>query len=150
MKIQFVSPESTYREVQELRAQSDCILIDQKKLNQKDQVDSFQVDDESFDIRKQPLRLIALSLHDLKPHWGVFNDRYKRNTMVISFDDEIQDNPRIVRFLEERGVALLMCKRNNKGLLDYEGLMKSLTSLKFTSILVEDNIDLIEEINPWV
>lgn len=149
MKIQFISPESTYREVQELRAHTDCILIDQKKLNQKDQTDSFQVDDENFDIKKQPLRLIAISLHDLKPHWSVFNDRFKRNTMVISFDDEIQDNPRIVRFLEERGVALLMCKRNKKGLLDYEGLLKSLTSLKFTSILVEDNIDLIEEVTPW-
>lgn len=150
MRIQFLSPESTYREIQELRSEVDCIMIDQKKLNQKDQTDSFQVDDEDFDIRRQPLRLIAVSLHDIKPHWGVLNDRFKRNTMIISFDDEVQDNPRIVRFLEERGVALLMCKKNKKGLLDYEGLFKSLTSLKFTSILVEDNIDLIEELTPWV
>lgn len=150
MKIQFLSPESTYKEIQELRSEVDCIMIDQKKLNQKDQTDSFQVDDEEFDIRRQPLRLIAVSLHDIKPHWGVLNDRFKRNTMIISFDDEVQDNPRIVRFLEERGVALLMCKKNKKGLLDYEGLFKSLTSLKFNSILVEDNIDLIEELTPWV
>lgn len=148
MNLVFLTPGLSAREIQELRSNCDCLFIDHKKLNGSK--DSFQVDDESFDIRKQPLRLVVISLHHLKRDWEVLNDRFRRNTMIIAADEEVRGSPEIVRFLEERGVALLMCGRNKKGLLDGEGLFKSLTSLKLSTILIEDHIDLLPDLTPLV
>lgn len=144
MNVKFLTPELSFLDIQELRKNTDCILIDHKKLNGSE--DSFQVEGESFDIRKQPLRLVAISLNDLNREWGVLNDQYRRNTMIVAADEEVRDNPEIVRFLESQGVALLMCRRNKKGLLDGEGLFRSLTSLRFNTILVEDHIDLLPDL----
>ena len=117
-------------------------MFDLKKLQTND---SFIVEDESFDFKRQPLRLIVIHLKDLKRDWKVLNDRFRRNTMIIAGDDDVKNNPEIARFLESQGVALLMTKRNEDGLLSKEGLIKSLTSLRFKSLLIEDKIDLIKE-----
>lgn len=144
MEIIKLKSDSTYEEIQKLRASVDCLIFDKKKLATKD---SFMVDDENFDMRKQPLRLAVMSLHDLDSTWNILNDRFRRNTMIIAPDDEVRENPEIVQFLESQGVALLMTKRLDNGQLSYEGLVKSLTSLRFNSLLVEDKIDLIDELN---
>lgn len=146
MNLKFITPGLTFAEIQELRKNCDCLLIDHKKINGSK--DSFQVEEESFDIKKQPLRLVAISFSELKLDWSVLNDQYRRNTMIVAADEEVRGNPEIVRFLEQRGVALLMCRKNEKGLLDGEGLFKSLTSLKFNTILVEDHIDLLPDLTP--
>lgn len=142
MEIIKLKPESSYKETQALRASVDCLIFDKKKLGTKD---SFMVDDENFDMNKQPLRLAVMSLHDLDSTWHILTDRFRRNTMIIAPDDEVRDNPDIVRFLESQGVALLMTKRLENGKLSYDGLVRSLTSLRFNTLLVEDKIDMIEE-----
>jgi len=144
MEIIKLKSDSTYEETQKLRASVDCLIFDKKKLTTKD---SFMVDDESFDIRKQPLRLAVMSLHDLDSTWNILTDRFRRNTMIIAPDDEVRDNPEIVQFLESQGVALLMTKRLDNGKLSYDGLIRSLTSLRFNTLLVEDKIDMIEELS---
>ena len=117
-------------------------MFDQKKLQRGD---SFIVDDETFDMLLQPLRLVVITLKDLDRSWNVLNDRFRRNTMIIASDEDVRGNPEISRFLESQGVALLMCKSHGDGFLSLESLKKSLSSLKLKSILVEDRIDLIKE-----
>lgn len=148
MEIKILSPHLSLQEIQDHRKNCDCILIDHKKLNAPASADSFLVEEESFDIRRQPLRLVAISLHDLNRDWRVINDSFRRNTMIVAADDEVRAHPEIVQFLEMKGVALLMTRRNEKGLLDSAGLLKSLNSLKFKSLLVEDQIDLLPEFTP--
>lgn len=145
MEIIKLKSDSTYQETQKLRASVDCLIFDKKKLTTTK--DSFMVDDENFDIRRQPLRLAVMSLHDLDSTWHILTDRFRRNTMIIAPDDEVRDNPEIVQFLESQGVSLLMTKRLDNGQLSYAGLIKSLTSLRFKSLLVEDKIDMIDELN---
>ena len=145
MDIIKLKPDSTYAETQTLRSSVDCLIFDKKKLTTTK--DSFMVDDENFDIRRQPLRLAVMSLHDLDSTWHILTDRFRRNTMIIAPDDEVRDNPEIVQFLESQGVSLLMTKRLDNGQLSFEGLIKSLTSLRFKSLLVEDKIDMIDELN---
>ena len=144
MEIITLKPDSSYSDTQALRASVDCLMFDKKKLATKD---SFMVDDENFDMRRQPLRLAVMSLHDLDSTWNILTDRFRRNTMIIAPDDEVRDNPEIVQFLESQGVALLMTKRLPDGKLEYAGLIKSLTSLQFKKILIEDKIDMIEELS---
>ncbi len=143
MNIQFLPSYLVDKEIQELRKQFDCIMIDHKKINNTN--GSFIIDDESFDIRLQPLRLVVIELKDLNPNWSLLTDRFRRNTMIITSDEDVRNNPDINQYLESQGVALLMAKKNDDGKLSYESLMKSLSSLKFKSILVEDRIDLIDE-----
>lgn len=142
METIFLKENATYDELQSLRKNCDCIMFDQKKLRV---MDSFIVDDESFDMKLQPLRLIVIALKDLDHSWAVLNDRFRRNTMIIASDEDVRENPTISRFLESQGVALLMCKQHDNGYLSLESLHKSLSSLKFKSILIEDRIDLIKE-----
>lgn len=120
-------------------------MFDQKKLENDEASESFIISDEDFDILLQPLRLVVISLKDLDPRWAILNDRFRRNTMIIASDEDVRKNKEINRFLELQGVALLMCKRQADGFLCLESLLKSLSSLKFKSILVEDRIDLIKE-----
>lgn len=136
---------ATGETIQDLRKKCDCIMFDHKKLKTHD---SFIVDDESFNMRLQPLRLVVIRLQDLDRSWSILFDRFRRNTMIIASDEDIRANPLIVRFLESQGVALLMCKSNADGSLNLESLKKSLSSLKFKSILVEDRIDLLKEFSP--
>ncbi|MBC7428349.1 MAG: hypothetical protein H7336_07040 [Bacteriovorax sp.] len=145
MEVHFLPAGTTGKDIQELRKKCDCIMIDLKKLNNTN--DSFIVDDESFDFRLQPLRLIVIQLKDLQRSWSILNDRFRRNTMIIASDEDVRSNPVVCQYLESQGVALLMTKKNEDGFLSYEGLMKSLSSLQFKSILVEDRIDLIKELS---
>lgn len=147
MKFTFTQSNSTYEDIQELRKNTDCILIDHKKMKSQD---LFMVDDPEFDRRLQPLRLVVVNLSELDPYWKILNDPMKRNTMVISPDDEVRAHPDIVRLLESMGVALLMSKRNESHQIDLEGLTKSLKSLRFERVLVEDTIDLIPELTQQV
>lgn len=143
MKFTFVNPDATFEEIQELRKNADCILIDHKKMTSGD---SFMVEDPEFDRRLQPLRLVVVGLAKLDPYWKILNDPMRRNTMIISPDDEVRQYPDTVRLLESMGVALLMSKRSTSSHIDLEGLTKSLKSLRFERILVEDSIDLIPEL----
>lgn len=144
MEIIKVPDHASVETIQELRKKCDCIMFDHKKLKT---LDSFIVDDESFDIKLQPLRLVVIRLQDLDRNWKILNDRFRRNTMIIASDEDVRSNPEINQFLESQGVALLMCKSNVDGSLNWESLKKSLTSLKFKAILVEDKIALIKELS---
>jgi riboflavin biosynthesis pyrimidine reductase len=142
MKFQQLQKEASTTDIQELRKKCDCIMFDLKKLQTDD---SFIVNDDSFDIRQQPLHLVVIELKDLNRNWSILNDRFRRNTMIIASDEDVRSNPAISSYLESQGVALLMCKSSDDGRLCLESLTKSLSSLKFKSILIEDKIDLIKE-----
>lgn len=147
MEFIFLTPDMNDEEIQSHRKKCDCLMIDKKKL---DSADSFIVTDESFDMALQPLRLVVIRLQDLGRDSSLLNDRFRRNTMIIASDEDVRSHPEIVRFLETQGVALLMAKTSEKGLLDLRGLVKSLTSLRFKSIFIEDKIDLIAEFSESV
>lgn len=144
MEFIFLTADMNDEEIQSHRKKCDCLMIDKKKLESND---SFIVTDEAFDITLQPLRLVVIRLQDLKNDNVVLNDRFRRNTMIIASDEDVRSNPEVTRFLETQGVALLMAKTSKEGLLDLQSLVKSLTSLRFKSIFIEDKIDLIQEFN---
>ena len=144
MEFIFLTSDMNDEEIQSHRKKCDCLMIDKKKLESND---SFIVTDEAFDITLQPLRLVVIRLQDLKNNNVVLNDRFRRNTMIIASDEDVRSSPEVTRFLENQGVALLMAKTSKEGLLDLQSLVKSLTSLRFKSIFIEDKIDLIQEFN---
>jgi diaminohydroxyphosphoribosylaminopyrimidine deaminase/5-amino-6-(5-phosphoribosylamino)uracil reductase len=65
--------------------------------------------------------------------------------MIIATDEDVKNNPDVVRFLETKGVALLAVKKNEEGKVDLKSMLKSLASLKLTSILVEGGPTLATE-----
>ncbi|MBC7713700.1 MAG: hypothetical protein H7177_10190 [Rhizobacter sp.] len=136
----FLPPGLSGDQIQEYRKKCDCIMIDFKKLQT---TDSYIIDDESF-FKLQPLRLVVIRLKDFNYQWGILKDRFRRNTMIVASDIDVRSYPEISQYLESQGVALLMCRSEGNG-LSLESLTKSLSSLKFKSILVEDRIDLIKE-----
>lgn len=142
MNFQFIPPGASGDDIQLLRKKSECLMFDIKKIKSDG---SFLIIDESFDFKLQPLRLAVTKLNDIDRSWKILNDAYRRNTMIIAGDSDVRSNPEIIRFLESQGVALLMVADTGDGFLSLESLTKSLTSLKFKSILVEDRIDLIKE-----
>lgn len=144
MNFTFLKNPTSDVELQELRKKCDCIMMDKKKMNS---TDLFMVNEADYDKRFQPLRLLVCNLSELDPYWKILNDPMKRNTMVVSPDDEVINHPDIVRLLESMGVALLMAKRSGANHIDLGGLTKSLSSLRFNNILVEGEIDLIPELN---
>lgn len=119
-----------------LRQKYDCVLVDRKSIEQSNL--SLTVDCDDFEILSQPLRIVLGKLVGLNRDWQIFHDQWRRNTMMVATDEEVRSNQEIVRFLDSQGVALLSVKQNEEGLVDLAALLKSIASLKLTSILVED------------
>lgn len=131
----YITGEKSRKEVHALRQKYDCIMVGRKTV----EFDNPDLTNRSdvFGNLSQPLRIVVGSLKGLNYDWKILRDEYKRNTMIVATDDEVKNNPEVVRFLENQGVALLSVKKNQDGLVDLKSLLKSLASLKLTSILVE-------------
>lgn len=127
-----------------LRQKYDCVLVDRKSLEQSNL--SLTVDCEDFEVLSQPLRIVLGKLLGLNRDWQIFHDQWKRNTMMVATDEEVRCNQEVVRFLDSQGVALLSVKKNEEGLVDLAAFLKSIASLKLTSILVEDAGSLAEQL----
>lgn len=126
-----------------LRQKYDCVIVDRKTI----ELDNPNLISESteFEKKSHPLRLVVGSLRDLNPDWNILSDEFKRNTMMVATDDEVRGNPEVVRFLESIGVALLSVRKTNEGKVDIKAMLKSLASLKMTSLLVEGGADIVAE-----
>ncbi len=116
-----------------LRSESEALWIDEACLLKYNPV--LQIP--NIDPRKQPLRLVWMELQSINFALNFFSDEFKRNTVVLSGDQDIRENGDIAYELEKRGIALLM--RGN-----LESALKSLHSLKIKSILVESGSDLFQ------
>ena len=116
-----------------LRSESEALWIDEACLLKYNPV--LQIP--NIDPRKQPLRLVWMELKSINFALNFFSDEFKRNTVVLSGDQDIRENGDIAYELEKRGIALLM--RGN-----LESALKSLHSLKIKSILVESGSDLFQ------
>ena len=127
-------PESLAR-VHSLRQKYDCILVGRKTVELDNPTLTTRSDE--FETLSHPLRLVVGSLSGLNHDWKVLNDEFKRNTMIVTTDKEIIAHPEVARFLETQGVALLSVKQTHEGKIDLQAMLKSLASLKLTSILVE-------------
>ena len=121
--------------VHALRQKYDCIMVGRKTIELDNP--SLTTRTEEFETLSHPLRIVVGKLQGLNHDWKILRDEFKRNTMIVTTDEEIKSHPEVVRFLETQGVALLSVKQSDDGLVDLKSMLKSLSSLKLTSILVE-------------
>lgn len=88
-----------------------------------------------------PLRVVFCDLKVVEnnhEHFFLFSDHLKRNTMVVTTDEDYRENKVIIRLLESKGIASLALKSmGNKRLVDPESFLKTMHSLKLNRILIE-------------
>lgn len=118
-----------------LRQKYDCIIVGRKTVELDDP--SLTIRTEEFEKKSQPLRIVVGKLNGINKDCKVFQDEFRRNTMFVTTNDEIERNKELVHFLEMQGVALLSVPQNADKQVDLPSLLKSLAGLKFTSVLVE-------------
>lgn len=139
----YITGEQSRSRVHSLRQKYDCIMVGRKTIELDDPSLTTRSDD--FENVSHPLRLVVGSLSGLNHDWKILTDEFKRNTMIVATDDEVNSHPEVVRFLESNGVALLSVKKTDDGKVDLKAMLKSLASLKMTSILVEGGPTLASE-----
>lgn len=121
--------------VHRLRQQYDCLLVGRKTI-EKDNPD-LTTRSEEFEKLSHPLRIVVGSLGKINRDWKIVTDEFKRNTMFVSTDEDIRQNQDTAFFLEKNGIALLSAARTAEGQVDLRSMLKSLGSLKMTSVLLE-------------
>lgn len=121
--------------VHRLRQQYDCLLVGRKTI-EKDNPDLTTRSGE-FEKLSHPLRIVVGSLGKINRDWKIVTDEFKRNTMFVSTDEDIRQNQDTAFFLEKNGIALLSAARTAEGKVDLRSMLKSLGSLKMTSLLLE-------------
>lgn len=131
----YMTGKESKARVHALRQKYDCIMVGRKTIEFDNP--SLTTRTEEFETLSHPLRIVVGKLQGLNHDWKILQDEFKKNTMIIATDDEVRSHPEVVRFLETQGVALLSVKKNEEGLVDLKSMLKSLASLKLTSILVE-------------
>lgn len=131
----YITGEQSLGRVHALRQKYDCIMVGRKTIELDNP--SLNTRSTDFEILSHPLRLVVGKLSGLNRDWKILNDEFKRNTMIVATDAEVRNHPEVVRFLESNGVALLSVRATDDGLVDLKAMLKSLASLKFTSVLIE-------------
>lgn len=129
--------------VHRLRQQYDCLMVGRKTI-EKDNPD-LTTRSEEFETQSHPLRIVLGSLAGINREWKIVTDEFKRNTMFVSTDEDIQNNQETAFFLEKNGIALLSTAKTADGKIDLKSMLKSLGSLKMTSILLEGGPTLATE-----
>jgi diaminohydroxyphosphoribosylaminopyrimidine deaminase/5-amino-6-(5-phosphoribosylamino)uracil reductase len=131
----YITGAESLARVHTLRQKYDCIMVGRKTIEFDNPSLTTRTDE--FENISHPLRIVVGKLQGLNHDWKILQDEFKRNTMIVATDEDVKNNPEIVRFLELQGVALLAVKKNDERLVDLKAMLKSLASLKLTSILVE-------------
>lgn len=140
---EFIAGAESLKRVHDLRQKYDCVVVGRKTIELDNP--SFTTSSDGFNETSQPLRIVLGKLQGLNHASKILTDKWKRNTMLVAIDDEVRSNSEEVRFLESQGVALLSVKKNAEGKVDLKSMLKSLASLKLTSILVESGPTLATE-----
>jgi diaminohydroxyphosphoribosylaminopyrimidine deaminase/5-amino-6-(5-phosphoribosylamino)uracil reductase len=141
-KLPFVhlNRDSSEEFVNELRQRYDCVIVERVYIERENP--SLITNSDKFNDLSHPLRLIMGPLAGLNPQWKILDDELRRNTMFIATHDEVSKHQDVAHFLEKNGTALLSVKPNAEGSVDLLSLLKSLASLKLTSLLIEGDSDL--------
>lgn len=121
--------------VHRLRQQYDCLMVGRKTI-EKDNPD-LTTRSEEFEKLSHPLRVVVGSLGKIDREWKIVTDEFKRNTMFVSTDEDINRHQETAFFLEKNGIALLSTGKTPEGKVDLKSMLRSLGSLKMTSILLE-------------
>lgn len=129
--------------VHRLRQKYDCIMVGRKTVEADDPGLTTRSDE--FEKVSHPLRLVVGSLGSVNQNWKIVTDEFKRNTMFVATDEDIRKHSDVAFFLEKNGVALLSAGKNEQGRVDLKSMLKSLASLKMTSILLEGGPTLATE-----
>lgn len=122
----------------QLRNTFDVVVVDQQTLH----ADNPSLKDEN----SRHLRIVVGKLSTMNLKLQVFTDSYKRSTMIVTTDVEAANNQDIVRYLESQGIALLALKKNDDGSVDLRSMLRTLASLKISSVLVEGSLELAEQL----
>ena len=131
----YITGKESLARVHSLRQKYDCIMVGRKTVEFDNPSLTTRTDE--FESLSHPLRIVVGKLNGLNHNWKIFQDEYKNNTMIMTTDDDVKNNPEVVHFLESQGVAFLPVKKNEEGSIDLESILKALASLKLTSILIE-------------
>ena len=131
----YITGAQSRARVHSLRQKYDCIMVGRKTIELDNPSLTTRTDE--FEALSHPLRIVVGGLLGLNRDWNIFQDEYKKNTMIMTTDEDVKNNPEVVRFLELQGVALLSVKKNEEGLIDLKSMLAGLAGLKLTSILIE-------------
>jgi diaminohydroxyphosphoribosylaminopyrimidine deaminase/5-amino-6-(5-phosphoribosylamino)uracil reductase len=117
-----------------LRQKYDAIVIGKNTLLQDNPELTVRL---SLNATSHPLRIVFIDLPSIKFDLKLFSDIYKKNTIVITTDRDIQNNKEIVYKIEGLGISLLGLKEITDGRVDLNSFMITLYSLKIHSLLLE-------------
>lgn len=120
--------------IAKLRSRFSCLWMDEAEVNRFDP--HLQI--EGVDPKKQPLRIIWIRLDAIDFSKKVFSDEYRRNTIVITTDQDIAENAEIAFKLEQTGIGLMT---QGQSRTELKSVLKTLTSLKLKSLLIEGTSD---------
>jgi diaminohydroxyphosphoribosylaminopyrimidine deaminase/5-amino-6-(5-phosphoribosylamino)uracil reductase len=88
-------------------------------------------------VPKHPLRVLFIDLKSINFELKIFSDEFKKNSMVVTTDSDLQNNREIAMKLEANGIGLLSMPEDEFGRVDLDSFLKTMFSLKFYSILIE-------------
>jgi diaminohydroxyphosphoribosylaminopyrimidine deaminase/5-amino-6-(5-phosphoribosylamino)uracil reductase len=129
----YITSKEAREYVHELRQKYDVIMVGKNTLIN---------DDPSLTVRldeihpKHPLRVVIIDLASIDFNLKVFSDEFKRNTMVVTTDADLNKHRDIAFKLENLGIGILALEEVD-GRVNLSSLMNTLYSLKLNSILLE-------------
>lgn len=133
----YITGEISRSYVHKLRQGADAIIIGKNTL---------LLDNPELTVRltpekvSNPLRIIFCDLKTVELNLDrlkVFNDQFRKNTMLVTTDSDLSKNIKTSEALESKGVAILALKANLEGRVDLNSFMKSMFSLKLYSLFLE-------------
>ncbi len=130
----YISSVESLKYVHELRNDYDAVLIGKNTLVK---------DNPSLTVRhldrniSQPLRIVMAKIKELDLGLNLFSDEYRRNTVIVTTSNDLNQNLEMAQKIEQKGISLLGLKEGENGQVDLLSFLKTLYSLKVYSILLE-------------
>lgn len=130
----YISSSESLKYVHELRNNYDAVLIGKNTLLK---------DNPSLTVRhigknvSHPLRIVMSKIENLDLSLKLFSDEYRRNTVIVTTSEDLNQNLTAAERIEKLGVSLLGLKVGIDGHVDLQSFLKTMYSLKIFSILIE-------------
>ncbi len=139
----YITSLTSLEEVHKLRKNYDAVLIGSN---------TFLNDNPLLSVRnvenleqKQPFRVLISKLHKIKLNYSLVSDQFSNKTIIFCDIKCVQKNPEIHLELTKRGVQVYALESDSEGKLSLTEILKTLGTLKVTSLLVEGGADIFNQ-----